>query len=142
MTAPAVGQLTPSDLAVGQRLILRPIGNNVHRGVEVEPEPAVVVKVGRKLVTAALLERRYPTEVVLRIEEQVENSDFAGWAFRTVEQDADDRRRTTARARLKAHGIEFTRDSFRGPADDRAVPVDLAEALADAADAWAERHGG
>lgn len=140
MTAPRVGQLTPKDLTVGQVVHLSGIGNNRRA----EPATGEVVKIGRVLVTVRVARSPgsvHHFDVVLRLDSQAENGDFAGWVFRTADQAEDDRRRTAARERLKAHGVEFTSDSYRGPAQDRDVPVDLAELLADAADAW-EANGG
>lgn len=132
MTAPRVGQLTPKDLTVGQVVHLTGIGNNRRA----EPTTAEVVKIGRSLVTAAITRDRHTFDVVLRLDSQAENGDFPGWRFRTVDQAEDDRRRSAARERLRALGVEFVANHSRGPAADHLVDVDLAEVLAAAADAW------
>lgn len=133
MSAPAVGQLTPADLPIGTTLHLTGMGNNRAAAATT----ADVVKVGRKLVTVAIARGGWTYDVVLRLDTQCENDDFAGWAFRTAEQQLDDARRLAARTYLRdEYRIEFTTDGYRGPLDDRYVDVDLAEALVVAADAW------
>lgn len=134
MTAPAVGHLTPADLPVGTVLVLTGIGNNRRA----ERTLATITKVGRKLITVGIDRGNGRTfDAVLRLDSQCENGDFAGWSFRTAEQEADDVRRVAARERLRAYGVAFVDSHRYAPANADDVPVDLAEALADAADAWA-----
>ena len=105
--------LKPTDLEVGQEVILRDV-NERRLGA---PVVGTVVKIGRKLVT---IEGGYQARQY-RLEDQSENNGYGHRWFETLEQREEAARRDADREVINGAGFDIKR--WQGPTDETIAKV-------------------